>query len=61
MATGQKLVRALRVFEFGGPELLKLWSNMPISVPQSHQVLIKVRAYGGNNPVEMYILSGTFR
>lgn len=38
MATGQKLMRAVRVFEFGGPEVLKLRSDVAVPVPQSHQV-----------------------
>lgn len=59
MATGQKLMRAIRVFEFGGPEVLKLQSDVVVPVPQSHQVLIKVHACGVN-PVETYIRSGTY-
>lgn len=38
MATGQKLMRAIRVFEFGGPEVLKLQSDVVVPAPQSHQV-----------------------
>ncbi|OBS82144.1 hypothetical protein A6R68_23866, partial [Neotoma lepida] len=59
MATGQKLMRAIRVFEFGGPEVLKLQSNVAVPVPKGHQVLIKVHACGVN-PVETYIRSGTY-
>lgn len=58
MTTGQKLMRAIRVFEFGGPEVLKLQSDVVIPVPKEHQVLIKVHACGVN-PVETYIRSGT--
>uniref|UniRef100_A0A8C9AXC5 Quinone oxidoreductase n=1 Tax=Phocoena sinus TaxID=42100 RepID=A0A8C9AXC5_PHOSS len=59
MATGQKLMRAIRVFEFGGPEVLKLQSNVAIPIPKDHQVLIKVQACGVN-PVDTYIRSGTY-
>ncbi|KAM9688597.1 quinone oxidoreductase isoform 1-T2 [Trichechus inunguis] len=59
MATGQKLMRAVRVFEFGGPEVLKLQSDVARPIPKNHQVLIKVHACGVN-PVETYIRSGTY-
>ncbi|XP_004644535.1 quinone oxidoreductase [Octodon degus] len=59
MATGQKLMRAIRVFEFGGPEVLKLQSDVVMPVPKEHQVLIKVHACG-INPVETYISTGTY-
>uniref|UniRef100_A0A8C6I198 Uncharacterized protein n=1 Tax=Mus spicilegus TaxID=10103 RepID=A0A8C6I198_MUSSI len=45
MAHGQKLMRAIRVFEFGGPEVLKPQSYVVVPVPQSHQVLIKIQPY----------------
>jgi NADPH2:quinone reductase len=38
-------MRAIRVFEFGGPEVLKTQSYVVAPVPQSHQVLIKVQPY----------------
>ncbi|KFO23240.1 quinone oxidoreductase [Fukomys damarensis] len=59
MATGQKLMRAIRVFEFGGPEVLKLLSDIVVPAPEDHQVLIKVHACGVN-PVETYIRSGIY-
>ncbi|XP_032152472.1 quinone oxidoreductase isoform X2 [Sapajus apella] len=37
MATGQKLMRAVRVFEFGGPEVLKLQLDVAVPIPKDHQ------------------------
>ncbi|XP_051855365.1 quinone oxidoreductase isoform X1 [Antechinus flavipes] len=59
MAAEQKVMRAIRVFEFGGPEVLKLQSDVPVPEPGEGQVLIKVHACGVN-PVETYIRSGTY-
>lgn len=52
-------MRAIRVFEFGGPEKLILQSDVAVPIPKGHQVLIKVHACGVN-PVETYIRSGTY-
>ncbi|XP_060088010.1 quinone oxidoreductase [Heteronotia binoei] len=59
MATGRAVMRAVRVFEFGGPEVLKLQSEVSLPVPKANQVLIKVHTCG-INPVETYIRSGTY-
>ncbi|NWY06230.1 QOR oxidoreductase, partial [Nothoprocta ornata] len=59
MAAARNMMRAVRVFEFGGPEVLKLQTDVPIPVPKENQVLIKVHACGVN-PVETYIRSGTY-
>lgn len=40
MTTGQKLMRAIRVFEFGGPEVLKLHSDVAVPFPKGNQVAI---------------------
>ncbi|EPQ11277.1 Quinone oxidoreductase [Myotis brandtii] len=37
MATGQKLMRAIRVFEFGGPDVLKFQSDVAVPIPKDHQ------------------------
>ncbi|XP_019474250.1 quinone oxidoreductase isoform X2 [Meleagris gallopavo] len=52
-------MRAVRVFEFGGPEVLRLQADVPIPAPKDSQVLIKVHACGVN-PVETYIRSGNY-
>uniref|UniRef100_A0A8C7L6S5 Crystallin, zeta (quinone reductase) n=1 Tax=Oncorhynchus kisutch TaxID=8019 RepID=A0A8C7L6S5_ONCKI len=59
MATTPKLMRAIRVSEFGGPSVLKFCSNIPVPNPGQKQVLIHVHACGVN-PVETYIRSGTY-
>ncbi|XP_048354005.1 quinone oxidoreductase [Sphaerodactylus townsendi] len=59
MATGRAVMKAVRVFEFGGPEVLKLQSDVSLPVPKAKQVLIKVHACG-INPVETYIRNGTY-
>ncbi|KJH51585.1 GroES-like protein [Dictyocaulus viviparus] len=48
------------VKEFGGPEVIKILSNVPIPVIQSSdQVLIRVSA-AGVNPVDTYIRNGQY-
>ena len=50
-------MKAVRLYEFGGPEVLKYEKNVPIPSIGSEDVLIRVKAIGVN-PVETYIRSG---
>ncbi|XP_073709693.1 quinone oxidoreductase [Misgurnus anguillicaudatus] len=54
-----KLMRAIRVSEFGAPSVLKLCVDLPVPSPGQKQVLIRVHACGVN-PVETYIRSGSY-
>ncbi|XP_072296443.1 quinone oxidoreductase [Eucyclogobius newberryi] len=56
--SGSRLMRAIRVSEFGGPSVLKICSDVNVPKPGPKQVLIRVHACGVN-PVETYIRSGT--
>jgi NADPH2:quinone reductase len=51
-------MKAIRVQQFGGPEVLQL-KNVPDPEPGPNQVLIDVRAVGVN-PVETYIRAGRY-
>ncbi|KAF2673420.1 Zn-dependent oxidoreductase [Microthyrium microscopicum] len=50
------LMKAVRIYEAGGPEVLKL-ENIPIPTPAARQVLIRVRAFGINRS-EMFTRQG---
>jgi len=52
------MMRAIRVKEFGGPEVCQLETDVPIPEPNDDQVQIRVNA-SGVNPVDTYIRSGT--
>ncbi|KAM9322343.1 quinone oxidoreductase-like [Pholidichthys leucotaenia] len=54
-----RLMRAIRVSEFGAPSVLRLKTDVPVPEPGHKQVLICVHACGVN-PVETYIRSGTY-
>ena len=51
-------MKAIRVHQFGGPEVLKL-EEIPDPQPGPAQVLVQVRA-AGVNPVDAYIRTGTY-
>ena len=51
-------MKAIRVHEFGGPEVLQL-EELPTPQPGPGQVLVKLHAVGVN-PVETYIRAGKY-
>lgn len=51
-------MKAIRVHEFGGPEVMRL-EEVPDPLPGSEQVLVRVSA-AGVNPVDGYIRSGLY-
>nr|XP_040027442.1 quinone oxidoreductase [Gasterosteus aculeatus aculeatus] len=59
MSAGSRLMRAVRVTEFGAPSVLRLRADVAVPQPGNRQVLIRVHACGVN-PVETYIRAGTY-
>lgn len=51
-------MKAIRVHEFGGPEVLKL-EEVPDPQPGPGQVVVRIHA-AGVNPVETYVRTGTY-
>ncbi len=51
-------LKAIRVHQYGGPEVLHL-EEVPDTAPAAGQVLVRLRAVGVN-PVETYIRSGNY-
>ena len=51
-------MKAIRVKEFGGPEVMKL-VEVPMPQPGPGEVLVRIHA-AGVNPVETYIRAGTY-
>jgi len=51
-------MKAIRVKEFGGPEVMKL-EEMPDLKPAAGQVVVRLRAIGVN-PVDTYMRAGTY-
>ena len=54
-----KMMRAIHVENFGGPEVLGLKSNLIVPPLTKTQVLVRVM-YAGVNPVETYIREGQY-
>src|SRR5882762_1020983 len=51
-------MKAIRVHQFGGPEVVKL-EEVPTPKPEAGQVLLRVRAVGVN-PYDTYMRAGTY-
>src|SRR5437762_11431304 len=51
-------MKAIRVHDFGGPEVLKI-QQMPDPKPEGGQVLVRIKA-AGVNPVDTYIRAGVY-
>ena len=51
-------MKAIRVPQFGGPEVLKL-EEIPTPKPDAGQVLVRIRA-AGVNPYDTYMRAGTY-
>jgi NADPH:quinone reductase len=51
-------MKAIRVHQFGGPDVLKL-EEVPTPKPDTGQVLVRVRA-AGVNPYDTYMRTGTY-
>lgn len=60
MQTGlKKSMKAVRIHQFGGPEVLKYETDVAIPTPGPSDILIRVKSVGVN-PVETYIRAGTY-
>ena len=51
-------MKAIRVAQFGGPEVLKL-EEIPTLTPEAGQVLVRIQA-AGVNPYDTYMRAGTY-
>jgi NADPH2:quinone reductase len=52
-------MKAVRLHQFGGPEVLKYETNVPVPTPGPGEVLVNAKAVG-INPVETYIRAGVY-
>lgn len=59
MRSVKQAMKAIRVHQFGGPEVLKYETNVPLPNYGAQEVLVRVKAIGVN-PVETYIRSGQY-
>ncbi|XWS36972.1 hypothetical protein CRYUN_Cryun19dG0003200 [Craigia yunnanensis] len=61
VATAQptKMVKAIRVYEFGGPEVLK-WEDVELGEPKEGEIRIKSKAIGLNF-VDVYFRKGVYK
>jgi NADPH2:quinone reductase len=55
---GETTMKAIRVHEFGAPEVMKL-EEIPAPKPETGQVLVRVKA-AGVNPADTYMRSGAY-
>ena len=58
LRTWRRKMKAIRVHEFGGPEVLKL-EDAPTPKPSAGQVLVRIHA-AGVNPYDTYMRAGTY-
>ena len=54
-----RAMKAVRLHQFGGPEVLKYETNVHIPQPGPGEVLVNIKAVG-INPVETYVRAGNF-
>ena len=52
-------MRAIRVHEFGDPDVLRL-EEVPVPAPVEGEIVVRIQA-AGVNPYETYVRSGSYR
>ncbi|XP_073130723.1 uncharacterized protein [Henckelia pumila] len=57
--TASKMVKAIRVHEFGGPEVLK-WEDVEIGEPKNGEIKVKNKAIGVNF-IDVYFRKGVYK